>query len=126
MYYLESEMMSSHEASEVAELGEHTIAYVVPGHYVLAVSPVGVFQVAHTPTGCATRRLDDGAWAEARAAYFEVVRAGSALRLATDDASKWAARYATSPAEACLESASRALESAVAEYQDAIDLLLAS
>ena len=126
MYYLESELMSPHEAREVTSLGEHTIAYVVPGHYVVAVAPVGVYQVAHTPTGAATRRLDDGAWYAARTAYFEVVRAGDALRLATEEAAFSAATRATSPAEACLESAERALESAVYTYRDAIDLLLAS
>ena len=124
MYCLEADMMSCHEASEVSSLGEYAIAYVVPGHYVVASTPNGVYQVGHTPTGCSTRRLDDGAWTEARRAYLEVVRAGDELRLATEEATEDAARCATSPSEACLGSALAALESAVAEYRLAIDVLI--
>ena len=124
MYHLEADMMSCHEASEVSSLGEYAIAYVVPGHYVVASTPNGVYQVGHTPTGCSTRRLDDGAWTEAREAYFEVVRSGEALRLATEEAAKSAATLAASPSEACLGSALAALESAVAEYRLAIDFLI--
>jgi len=84
----------------------------------------GVFQVAHTPTGVATRRLADSDWYAARRAYFEVVRAGEALRLATEEAAFSAATRATSPEGACLESAGRALSSAVEAYRLAIDVLI--